>query len=152
MCAEGNTKSIQSRRLQAEVAVKTGSDLGNQKETGQALEMAHVVHDFACAKEPRRAQSKARLYRPPESAGGEEGWRRGRDSNPRYPLRYVRFRGGSFQPLTHLSASDKRNCGAPLYRSDSNGPALWIKGPVPGHAAHEKMTGPSPRIDLPERL
>jgi hypothetical protein len=23
--------------------------------------------------------------------------------NPRYPLRYVRFRGGSFQPLTHLS-------------------------------------------------
>ena len=34
-------------------------------------------------------------------------WRRGRDSNPRYPLRYVRFRGGSFQPLTHLSAPDK---------------------------------------------
>ena len=31
-------------------------------------------------------------------------WRRGRDLNPRYPLRYVRFRGGSFQPLTHLSA------------------------------------------------
>src|SRR5579863_1344085 len=33
----------------------------------------------------------------------ESNWRRGRDSNPRYPLRYVRFRGGSFQPLTHLS-------------------------------------------------
>jgi dipeptidase E len=31
-------------------------------------------------------------------------WRRGGDSNPRYPLRYGRFRGGSFQPLTHLSA------------------------------------------------
>src|SRR5207248_7450580 len=31
-------------------------------------------------------------------------WRRGRDSNPRYPFRYGRFRGGSFQPLTHLSA------------------------------------------------
>src|SRR6266480_1838208 len=31
-------------------------------------------------------------------------WRRGWDLNPRYPLRYVRFRGGSFQPLTHLSA------------------------------------------------
>ncbi len=30
-------------------------------------------------------------------------WRRGWDLNPRYPLRYVRFRGGSFQPLTHLS-------------------------------------------------
>src|SRR5262249_25363834 len=27
----------------------------------------------------------------------------GRDSNPRYPFRYGRFRGGSFQPLTHLS-------------------------------------------------
>src|SRR5450755_662027 len=34
---------------------------------------------------------------------GNKNWRRGRDSNPRYPLRYVRFRGGSFQPLTHLS-------------------------------------------------
>src|SRR5882762_3204389 len=47
-------------------------------------------------------------------------WRRGWDLNPRYPLRYVRFRGGSFQPLTHLSvtvvsgwwsvASDPSNC------------------------------------------
>src|SRR6476620_8115756 len=34
---------------------------------------------------------------------GKQKWRRGRDLNPRYPLRYVRFRGGSFQPLTHLS-------------------------------------------------
>src|SRR5947208_9399658 len=32
-------------------------------------------------------------------------WRRGWDLNPRYPSRYGRFRGGSFQPLTHLSAS-----------------------------------------------
>ena len=32
-----------------------------------------------------------------------KGMARGRDLNPRYPLRYVRFRGGSFQPLTHLS-------------------------------------------------
>src|SRR5258708_36711249 len=31
-------------------------------------------------------------------------WRRGGDLNPRYPLRYVRFRGGSFQPLPHPSA------------------------------------------------
>src|SRR5260370_32536559 len=36
----------------------------------------------------------------------ETNWRRGGDSNPQYPFRYVRFRGGSFQPLTHLSASD----------------------------------------------
>jgi hypothetical protein len=41
-------------------------------------------------------------------------WRRGRDSNPRYPLRYVRFRGGSFQPLTHLStAAQPFNCEVP---------------------------------------
>ena len=33
-----------------------------------------------------------------------KNWRRGRDLNPRYPFGYVRFRGGSFQPLTHLSA------------------------------------------------
>src|SRR5271155_5461049 len=33
----------------------------------------------------------------------KDNWRRGWDLNPRYPLRYVRFRGGSFQPLTHLS-------------------------------------------------
>ena len=37
-------------------------------------------------------------------SGGLTVWRRGRDLNPRYPLRYGRFRGGSFQPLTHLSA------------------------------------------------
>ena len=39
----------------------------------------------------------------PVFSKGQNVWRRGRDSNPRYPLRYVRFRGGSFQPLTHLS-------------------------------------------------
>ena len=38
----------------------------------------------------------------------KKDWRRGRDLNPRYPLRYVRFRGGSFQPLTHLSAPGHR--------------------------------------------
>src|SRR3954468_13950781 len=38
-----------------------------------------------------------------------EVWRRGWDLNPRYPLRYVRFRGGSFQPLTHLSATTDVN-------------------------------------------
>src|SRR5437660_10779351 len=40
------------------------------------------------------------------TATATENWRRGWDLNPRYPLRYVRFRGGSFQPLTHLSAWD----------------------------------------------
>src|ERR1700733_3014913 len=32
-----------------------------------------------------------------------KNWRRGWDLNPRYPLRYVRFRGGSFQLLAQLS-------------------------------------------------
>jgi hypothetical protein len=45
-----------------------------------------------------------------------ERWRRGRDSNPRYPLRYVRFRGGSFQPLTHLSGKQCRQFLFPVYR------------------------------------
>ncbi len=31
------------------------------------------------------------------------GWRRGGDSNSRYPLRYARFRGGCDRPLCHLS-------------------------------------------------
>src|SRR5438552_13701713 len=44
-------------------------------------------------------------------------WRRGWDLNPRYPLRYVRFRGGSFQPLTHLSASDNKELTSKPVRS-----------------------------------
>jgi hypothetical protein len=35
--------------------------------------------------------------------GGRLIWRRERDSNPRYPLRYTRFRGARLQPLGHLS-------------------------------------------------
>ena len=35
---------------------------------------------------------------------GVKYWRRERDSNPRYPLRYTRFRGARLQPLGHLSA------------------------------------------------
>ena len=41
-------------------------------------------------------------------------WRRGWDLNPRYPLRYVRFRGGSFQPLTHLSGKAVASCQLPV--------------------------------------
>jgi hypothetical protein len=43
-----------------------------------------------------------------------ELWRRGWDLNPRYPLRYVRFRGGSFQPLTHLSGETVVSCQCPV--------------------------------------
>src|SRR5262249_33181620 len=50
-------------------------------------------------------QPKSRAARGTSTATNfRNKWRRGRDSNPRYPSRYGRFRGGSFQPLTHLSA------------------------------------------------
>ena len=39
----------------------------------------------------------------PRSKAAAADWRRGRDSNPRYPLRYTRFRGARLQPLGHLS-------------------------------------------------
>src|ERR1700758_273424 len=57
-------------------------------------------------------------------------WRRGWDLNPRYPLRYVRFRGGSFQPLTHLSApynSDTSNIGPSLYNAQDFGSGLPLR-------------------------
>src|ERR1035438_8985656 len=36
-----------------------------------------------------------------------EGWRRERDSNPRYPFGYIGFQDRLFQPLTHPSAAVK---------------------------------------------
>src|SRR5581483_844405 len=53
------------------------------------------------------SEAGVRWRNPEQCEGPQACWRRGWDLNPRYPLRYVRFRGGSFQPLTHLSASDK---------------------------------------------
>jgi probable HAF family extracellular repeat protein len=64
---------------------------------GGALE-----HGFSMM-EPSSRLSEMPIIRPRFSAV-QTVWRRGGDSNPRYPFRYVRFRGGSFQPLTHLSA------------------------------------------------
>src|ERR1700739_4068911 len=62
---------------------------------------AEGAEEFAEIAEELRRQTQ-------HLAMGWQIWRRGWDLNPRYPLRYVRFRGGSFQPLTHLSASDER--------------------------------------------
>ena len=39
----------------------------------------------------------------------EEGWRRERDSNPRYPLRYSGFQDHRHRPLGHLSARRNSN-------------------------------------------
>jgi hypothetical protein len=38
----------------------------------------------------------------------QKGWRRVRDSNPRYPLRYAGFQDRCHQPLGQLSASFNR--------------------------------------------
>ena len=47
------------------------------------------------------------LYERPMGGGveGEEVWRWGWDSNPRYLLGYNRFRDGRLQPLGHPTAS-----------------------------------------------
>ena len=47
----------------------------------------------------RRTRAKGREQR---------GWRRGRDSNPRYGYPYAAFRVRCFQPLSHLSVAAKR--------------------------------------------
>ena len=70
-------------------------------EQNPRIEMAKGFELEAFTRRPSRVPKPRAQSRDLESR-----WRRGRDSNPRYPLRYVRFRGGSFQPLTHLSASD----------------------------------------------
>src|SRR3954449_3049628 len=51
-------------------------------------------------------------------------WRRGRDSNPRYPCRYSAFRVRRDRPLCHLSAVARRKAGSqgamyPSPRSDT---------------------------------
>src|SRR5256885_1571344 len=61
-----------------------------------------------------------------------EIWRRGWDLNPRYPLRYVRFRGGSFQPLTHLSAWETNDYRWQCSRQNStklNGSSRLLQSP-----------------------
>src|ERR1700739_2298063 len=64
---------------------------------------AEGAEEFAEIAEELRRQTQ-------HLAMGWQIWRRGWDLNPRYPLRYVRFRGGSFQPLTHLSETAAVSC------------------------------------------
>ena len=42
------------------------------------------------------------------SSASEGGWRRGRDSNPRYPSGYSGFQDHRHRPLGHLSIYDRR--------------------------------------------
>src|SRR6185437_9731789 len=60
-----------------------------------------------------RASARLEIYTP--LFFNTEIWRRGRDSTPRYPLRYTRFRGARIRPLCHLSAvaGEAGSAGAP---------------------------------------
>ena len=70
-------------------------------------------------------------------------WRRGRDSNPRYPCRYAAFRVRCIQPLCHLSDRGvaRLKCVALVSRVYSPrhataGRNTWCGGPVSGRRAH----------------
>ena len=63
--------------------------------------------------------SQARVMRESMS---DAGWRRGRDSNPRYGYPYAAFRVRCFQPLSHLSANRARALFGPACRPSLNQP------------------------------
>ncbi len=106
-------------------------------------------------------------------------WRRGRDSNPRYPFRYAGFQDRSHQPLGHLSAvrgtlrlygelsrfGDRRleQWALPGAQSDSRSPRLPLSAAPcaatsclathrPGRPTHRSCAGPrSSRRNGPQR-
>src|ERR1039458_5876062 len=61
-------------------AARGGGGWGEEKRSGRAEQRDHAA-----------------------GTGILDGWRRGGDSNSRYPSRYARFRGGCDRPLCHLS-------------------------------------------------
>ena len=69
--------------------------------------LANYTRSTAPADPPQRAESVAYVSginrNPCLRYGHLEAWRRGRDSNPRYPCEYAAFRVRCFQPLSHLS-------------------------------------------------
>jgi hypothetical protein len=88
------------------------------------------------------------------------GWRRERDSNPRYGFPYTRFPSVRLQPLGHPSGSSRHYSGAPgqdkfaarWRRSLPMGRAVDVGGRAPGRkAAHRKwereLARPIPRLD-----
>ena len=111
---------------------------------------------------------------PAENQDLQTLWRRERDSNPRYPFRYTRFRGARFQPLTHLSALTETRRQRPQSRPGNgnwtgiwcgcSGPHLAALGdfsrqarcvpPPPPTASHLPINArwdPYPRIPAPAR-
>src|SRR5437764_11023517 len=61
-----------------------------------------------CNQQPAERQSQFFAWRPDVRTcfGKIRDWRRDRDSNPGYPLRYTRFPSVRLQPLGHLSAEN----------------------------------------------
>ena len=79
--------------------------------TGKLLSFAVIVplkRYFEENGAPERIRTSDRSVRSrvlyPAELRALKKWRRGRDSNPRYQLRYGSLAGNWFQPLTHLSA------------------------------------------------
>ena len=80
--------------------------------TGKLLSFAVIVplkRYFEENGAPERIRTSDRSVRSrvlyPAELRALKKWRRGRDSNPRYPFkRYGSLAGNWFQPLTHLSA------------------------------------------------
>src|SRR5215510_4556709 len=75
-------------------------------------------------------------------------WRRGRDSNPRYPCEYAAFRVRCFQPLSHLSEAASPTVMALKTQAiliDVVAPLIEVPGlsPAPGQACARAALAPT---------
>ena len=72
--------------------------------------------------------------------------------NPRYPLRYVRFRGGSFQPLTHLSVFNDVSNFNRAKLAGAFGPSLRsgsrLRAPTSAHARKSAQFQPLTHLSV----
>jgi hypothetical protein len=98
----------------------------------------------------RPARENLSIWKP-RSNWPEKCWRRGRDSNSRYPFEYVRFRGGCLQPLGHLSgcqrfarpsAGVRNSCGH--IESTCKG----MPGAMPGGRQARRASQPTPTLPV----
>ena len=80
-----------------------------------------------------------------------KNWRRGRDSNPRYPCEYAAFRVRCFQPLSHLSAGLVRAKPAGRCAVCSQA-GVKGQGRMPGTRSRGGLTRrPVPALEIPDR-
>src|ERR1019366_2141128 len=90
---------VRQDHAEVEIAVRTAITTGGGAEQIDTLRVV-VVHQTTRDLRDGLVLGHAPLSCTRVNAGG---WRRGGDSNSRYPLRYARFRGGCDRPLCHLS-------------------------------------------------